>query len=178
MSGAAERYARAIFELGMESGQLPQLLAHLRSVADSYTANDDLRSVLDNPLVGERERQAILERIGARLGLGRLALNTIRLLIQRRRLRMLPEIALDLARLTDEAAGFVRATVISATPLSDGYCRRLTALLEQLTQRRIRLVQEHDPSLIGGLVARIGDNTIDGSIRGRLDDLEQQMLRS
>jgi F-type H+-transporting ATPase subunit delta len=91
---------------------------------------------------------------------------------------LLSDITRDLTRLADEAAGVVRATVISATPLSDGYCRRLTALLEQLTQRRIRLAQQRDPSLLGGVVARIGDNTIDGSIRGRLDDLEQQVLRT
>jgi F-type H+-transporting ATPase subunit delta len=178
VSSVAEHYARAVLELGVESGQLPRLVAELTSLADLYASSDDLRGVLDNPLVREAERTAVLSRVGSRLGLGRIALNTVRLLMQRRRLRLLPEISRDLARLADEKARVLRVTVISAVPLSDGYYRQLTTQLEQLTERSIILDKRQDPSLLGGVLTRIGDNTIDGSLKGRLEDLERQLLRA
>ena len=178
MSTLAERYARAVFELGIESGQLAQLTEQLRSVAELHASSDELRAVLDNPIVDEPKRVAVLTAVGARLGLGRLALNTVRLLMQRRRVRLLPELARALAKLHDEKAGILRATVTSAAPLAEAFCQRLTGELEQLTGRKVVLERRNDPGLIAGVVTRIGDNTIDGSIQGRLEALERQLLRA
>jgi F-type H+-transporting ATPase subunit delta len=173
----AERYALAVFELGVEDGQLPQVTSQIRSLAQTYASSDELRGVLDNPLIDDQRRERILTDISTRLGLGRLAVNTIRLLVRRHRLGLLPEISRALDQLADEKAGLLRATVTSAIPLSESYRHRLTGELEQLTKRKVVLEARLDPTLIAGLVTRIGDNTIDGSIKGRLEDLERQLLR-
>ena len=176
MSTLAERYALAVFELGTESGQLQQLSDQLRAFSEAYAASDDLRSVLDNPLVADAQRSAVIEALVSRLRLGRLAQNTVRLLARRHRMTLIVDLARALGRLTDEKSGILRATVTSARPLSDAFCRQLTRELEQLTHRKILLDRQLDPGLLGGVVTRVGDRVIDGSIRGRLADLERHLL--
>lgn len=177
MSGAvAERYARAIFELAVEAGQLTQVAEQLSGFAQIYAGNIELRSVLDNPLVTEEQRAAILKDVAARARLNDLAFNSLRLIAHRRRLVVLPDIARKLSSLADEKAGVVRATIISAAPLSESYYLQLKAQLEKSTGKKIQLTKEQDPSLIAGVITKIGDNTIDGSLRGRLNDLERQLL--
>lgn len=171
----AERYARAIFELGVESGQLEALTDQIRSFADTYGGSRELQSVLDNPLVDPQKRAGILLDIAARLGLNGVGLNAIRFMAQRKRLGSLPEIAKRLASLADEKGGVVRATVTSAGPLPESFYERLVRELESATQRKVALDRKQDPSLIAGVVTRIGDNTIDGSVKGRLAEIERQL---
>jgi len=172
----AERYARAIFDIGVETGTLAALADQVRSFAAVYAESDDLRSVLENPLVAHEQREKVLREIAGRLGLGPNALNTVRYLASRRRLAALPDIAERLATLSDEKQGVVRATVTTASALSESFYQRLAEQLTTLVGRKVVLDRREDPSLIAGVVTRIGDNTIDGSLRGRLDALERTLL--
>lgn len=175
-SAIVDRWARAIFELGVESNQLSELTAQIRSVAEAYRSNRDLRAVLDNPLVPEDQRDALLKELGQRLGLSEIAVNSVRLLARRRRLVALPDIASRLGSLADEKEGVLRATVISATSLSDDFYEKLRQKLEHKTQKKVVIDRQEDPALIAGVITKIGDNTIDGSLRGRLQALERQLL--
>ncbi len=172
----ADRYARAIFELGVEANQLSQISLQIRNVADAYAGSRELRVVLDNPLVEESKRDSILQEVARRLGLGQLAVNAIRLLASRHKLRVLPDIAKRLSQFVDEKEGILRATVTTAQPLGEDYFRKLQQQLETATKKKIVLERKEDPSLIAGVVTRIGDNTIDGSIKGRLREMERQLL--
>jgi F-type H+-transporting ATPase subunit delta len=181
MSGqatVAERYARAIFALGVETGTLAALADQVRRFAAAYQTSLDLRSVLENPLILPEQRQKVLTEVASRLELGPSALNTVRYLAQRRRLSALPDIAKRLDSLSDEQQGVVRATVTSAAPMAESFYLRLSEQLATLVGRKVVLDRREDPSLIAGVVTRIGDNTIDGSIRGRLDQLERKLLSS
>ena len=171
----ADRYARAIFELGIESGQLKPMSDQIRQLAEIYSESPELRSVLDNPLVEEEKRAAILNELTSRLGMGELARNSVRLLAQRRRLRALPDIAKRLGTLSDEKAGLLRVSVTSAVPLNETQYQMLSAELERALSKRVILERIEDPSLLGGIVTRIGDNTIDGSLKGHLAELERQL---
>ncbi|HYQ27961.1 MAG TPA: ATP synthase F1 subunit delta, partial [Polyangiaceae bacterium] len=126
----AERYARAIFELGVEAGQVVALSDQIRSFADTYAGSRELQAVLDNPMVDAEKRHAILVDVATRVGLSGVGLNAIRLLADRTRLASLPEIARRLASLADEKAGVVRAVVISAGPLPESFYERLMKELE------------------------------------------------
>lgn len=174
----AERYARAIFELAVEAGQLPAVTDQIQRLATAYQSSPELESVVENPLVDDASRDALLKELSARLGLSTLSLNAARLLAHRKRLRALPEIATGLQRLADEQAGILRATVTTAKPLPEEYYQRLAAELEKSTRRRILIERREDPSLLGGVVTRIGDHTYDGSVRGRLLALERSLLSS
>lgn len=176
MSTLAERYALAVFELGSETGQLQPVTDQLSALSEAYAASDDLRGVLDNPLIDDARRSAVIDALASRLGLGRLARNTLRLLARRHRTHLLVDLARALGRLADERAGTLRATVTSARPLSDAFCRQLTSELEELTRRKIVLERRLDSSLLAGVVTRVADNVIDGSLKGKLADLERRLL--
>jgi F-type H+-transporting ATPase subunit delta len=174
----ARRYARAIFEIGKEAGMLPTLAKQVDDAAAMYSNNEELRAVLDNPLVPEAEREAVIREISARAEFSEAALNTLRLLSHRRRFVVLPEIARQLARLVDQDQNIARAVVTSAGPLSEGYLARLKTELEKATGKKISIVHKQDPSLIAGVVTQIGDQVIDGSIRARLSSFRESLLRT
>jgi F-type H+-transporting ATPase subunit delta len=95
-TAVADRYARAIFEIGVETGQIDQLVEQIGQLARAYASSADLRSVLDNPLVAEEQRDAVLSEIAQRLGVGEIAKNSLRLLARRNKLRA-PGVARRLA---------------------------------------------------------------------------------
>jgi len=172
----ADRYARAIFELGVETGQLPTITEQVRRFAQVYSGSAELRAVLDNPVIEAEKRDAVLADVALRLGLAGNGLNLIKLLASRKKLRVVPDIARRLDRFTDEQAGVVRATVTSAKPMPDSFYQKLVSELEAATARKIVLERREDPTLIAGFITRIGDNTIDGSVRGRLAEIERQLV--
>lgn len=176
-SAVIDRYARAIFELGVEGNQLSSLSEEMRRFASAYTESRDLRMAMENPLVPDDQRDLVIKDVGARLGLGPLAINAVRLLAQRRRVSALPDIAKRLGGLADEKAGVVRAKVVSARPLSEDFYGKLAQKLEAKTKKKVVIEREQDPSLIAGVVTKIGDNTIDGSLKGRLQALERTLLQ-
>jgi F-type H+-transporting ATPase subunit delta len=172
----ADRYARAIFELGVETNQLAPITEQIRRFATAYAGSPELRAVLDNPVIEIEKRDAVLVDVSARLGLMGNALNLIKLLASRKKLRVIADIARRLDRFTDEKEGVVRATVTSAKPMPDAFYQKLVAELESATARKIVLERREDPTLIAGFITRIGDNTIDGSVRGRLSEIERQLI--
>jgi F-type H+-transporting ATPase subunit delta len=174
----ARRWARALFEIGKEGNNLADLSKDMASFAAVYDASEDLRNVVDNPLVSEQARESILRDIADRLGICDIAKNTLRLLATKRRLAALPEVARQLARLTDEDANVVRAIVTSAGPLGEGYITKLRAELEKATGKRVSIEQREDPELIAGVVTQIGDRVVDGSIRARLRSFRESLLRA
>lgn len=172
----ADRYARAIFELGVESDAVQALAEQVQRFAATYGEQAELRGVLDNPLVPAEKREAVLLQVATSLSLGTVAQNVVRYLASRRRLAALPDIAKRLSSLSDEKAGVTRAEVTSAGPLPESFYTRLAEELGAMTGRKIVLDRRQDPSLIAGVVTRIGDNTIDGSLKGRLEELQRQLL--
>jgi F-type H+-transporting ATPase subunit delta len=177
-TAVAERYARAILELADEAGQVSQVSSQVKAAAAVYLENAELRAILSNPSVTHAARDALLKELGARLGLGKVALDSVRLMAQKGRLSTLPDVAQVLEQLADQKAGVLRAIVTSARPLTEELYQKLAAELEKRTSRKVLLERREDPSLIAGAVTRIGDHTIDGSLKGRLAALERQLLAS
>jgi F-type H+-transporting ATPase subunit delta len=172
----AQRYARAIFELGVEGSNLPVLLEDMRNLAQAYKESPEMHRMMGNPLIPEEARLATIHEIAERLGLSPMGTNAAGVLTHRKRISALPEIVEELDRLSDEQAGVARATVISAEPLSEAYAERLSQELSTATGKTVVLDRKHDPDLLAGLVVRIGDQVIDGSVRARLSALLTQLL--
>lgn len=170
------RYAQAIFEIGKEEGNALAVADQLDDFAKSYQASDELKTVLENPLVPEETREAIVLEMATRVGAGASAQKALRLITRRRRLRALPDIARHLRRLCDEDAKVVRAEVISAGPLGEAYLTRLKTELERVTGQKVLLSHSVDAALIGGVITRIGDRVIDGSLRSRLATLREAAI--
>lgn len=172
----ADRYARAIFELGEESGALAMLSEHVKRFSDEYSGSREMRLVFDDPVLDERQREELAGAFAARLNLSPLATNAIKLLARRRRVNVVREIAKRLMVLSDQRRNLLRVTVRSAKPLSDDYAARLGSTIQEATGRSVVLEKIVDPNLIAGVVTQIGDNTIDGTLRGRIENYEQRLL--
>jgi F-type H+-transporting ATPase subunit delta len=174
--GAADRYARAIFELAAEVGQLERTTQEISEFAGSFTDLPLLRRALQNPVLEESLRETVLRQIARRAELSPLTVNALLVLLRRRRLSALPGIARRLRTLSDERSGVCRAKIISAGSLPETYFSQLRQQLERVLGKRVIVEHEEDPELIGGIVARIGDNTIDGSIQGRLEEMRRRLV--
>lgn len=175
-SVVARRYAKALIELGIETGSLEGLVREIGAVADVVEGSAELRDVRDNPQVPIAARKAILDEIAQRVGAGQLTRNTVQLLADRGRLRVLPAIATALREEADRRAGVVRARVTSAAPLSDVYVQKLAQALEARFQKKVVVERDVDPKLLAGVVTRVGDTIIDGSLRARLNELRGDLL--
>jgi F-type H+-transporting ATPase subunit delta len=172
----AERYAQAIFELAAETNELSSVSEQIRKVADVWAQSAELRGALENPVVDADQRARVLADVAARLGVRGTALNALQVMAARRRLAALPAIARQLTRLSDQQQGIIRASITSAQPLPESYYQSLVTKLEASTKKKVMLEKHQDASLIGGVVAKIGDSIIDGSIRGRLSALEKKLM--
>ncbi len=172
----AKRYATALLELGVEGGQLDQLVDEMARAAQAYEASSELRAAFDDPLVAPATKKAILGEIADRLGLGQVAKNALALLLDRRRVRARPAIAARLRELADAKRGILRAEVMTALPLPEEYFEQLQRQLERISGRRVALDRKLDPALVAGVVVRVGDTVYDGSLVARVRAMKEQML--
>jgi|RhiMethySRZTD1v2_1073278.scaffolds.fasta_scaffold101823_2 F-type H+-transporting ATPase subunit delta len=169
---APRRYADAAFEIGLRDGTVEVWRRELDAAAEA-AADDAVHAVLGNPAIPLEQRLDATQRMFA--SLSQPVRNLILLLVRRGRIEQLPRVAAEFARRDDERNGLIHATATSAAPLGDEEQRAIVARLEQLTGARVALETNVDPAILGGIVVRIGDRLIDGSVRGRLERLRNQL---
>jgi F-type H+-transporting ATPase subunit delta len=169
---APRRYAEAAFEIALRDDSVEPWRAEL-DLAAAALDDADLGETLANPALPLRQREEIVQGVFA--DLGDPVRNLILLLLRRSRIRQLPRVAAEFRRLDDKRNNIVHATATSAAPLDDTELRAITARLEQMSGSEVALQTAVDPDLIGGVVVRIGDRLIDGSVRGRLERLRNQL---
>lgn len=179
MSSAARRYATAIVESAATQGEavLEQVTKDLEEFAALVESSQDLRNVLLNPVFTSGERNGALGAVLAKVTLSDLSRRLLILLGERNRIALLPAVARAARRLADQRAGRVRAEVESATPLTPEAKDQLRRALERRTGRTVEMTVTIDPSLLGGLRARVGSVVLDGTLRAQLDGLREQLLR-
>ena len=169
----ARRYAEAAFELAQRDGNVDAWLSQLSTVAQ-VVADPQLVHHLEDPHVPLDKRTAVMHEM---LGPGMLPQvgNLLALALRRRRLESMPQVASEFRRLYNKRAGIVQATATSALALDNTELAALTKRLEQMTGAKIELETKVDPSILGGILVRIGDTLYDGSVRGRLERLRSRL---
>ncbi len=169
----ARRYAQAVLELALEQKNLEQWRGDLAVLAQVW-ADPRVAARMDDPKLGRARRmQETRELLQGRIG--PLALNLVLLLVQRGRTDLVPLIAAAFERLERERERRETAYVTSAIPLSEAQRASLRESLGQRTKKTIDLVETVDPSIMGGLIVRVGDELIDASVAGRLRQIEAQL---
>ncbi len=176
-TAAARRYARALFGLALESGELDATREQLDSTAQVFASSPELRDALMTPLRPAAERKAVLEAVAEREGLSVLLRHFFGFLIDQRRLLAFDAIREEFVRLADEHAGLTTATVVSAADLDSTQQDRLAAALSERTGKRVRLDVSVDPDLLGGVIAKVGDLVFDGSLRTQLGQLRANLTK-
>ena len=170
------RYAKALLQIGIASKSFDALGRELDRAAETIANSPELKGALENPIFAASKRHLVLEEVARRLALSTPTRNLLLLLLDKGRIAALPDIARAHRELVDEQAGRARATVTSASPLDPAVESRLKGALEKQTGKTIILDKKIDASLIGGVVAQVGDLVFDGSVRTKLQRIREELL--
>ena len=177
MAGArkstARRYAEAIYEIAQRDGNVETWLEQLQTVGEAVSDNAVVRGLEDPNVPIERRLTALDNALGP--DTVPQMRNLLPLIVRRRRVEMLPHIAREFRRLYNAQVGIVEATAVTAAPLDDRELAALRSRLEQMTGGKVELATRVDASLLGGVQVRLGDQLIDGSVRGRLERLRNRL---
>ena len=175
ISGLAERYAAALFDLADERRALDEVAADLRQLRGMMAESADLRRVIRSPILARGEQGKALAAVAERAGLSQLVRDFLAIVARNRRLFAVPAmIEAYLAKLA-ERRGEVTAEVTAAQPLSDAQIGLLSEQLRRSVGRRVAVDVRVDAGLIGGMVVKIGSRMVDGSLKSRLQRLQLVM---
>ncbi len=176
MSAVTSRYARAFVDVVMDDRlDAGKIIQELRAIAANIHSSVELRRVWENPSIPGEQKRGLLDAIVAREGISRPVRNFIAVLIDHGRMRLIDEIIKDFERDLDSRLGFAEAQITTVRDLSDGERRTLEAQVEKLTGKKVRGSYRRDSSILGGAVVQIGSTIYDGSVRGQLQRIREEL---
>lgn len=173
----AKRYAKALFTLAREAGSIEEYGQELGEFRELLTRFPDFAQALRNPLYPEAVRKSLFVSVTQDLGMTPIMKSFLTLLIEKGRIQNLDEIAECYRSLIDEYSNVARARVRAATELDGEILDEMAETLGKMTGKKIVVEFEQDPSLIGGVVAQIGDLVLDGSVRRQLLTFKETLKR-
>jgi len=173
----ARRYAKALLLIGKEDGQAEIYRQELGGMATLIDKNETLDQAINNPLYNATDREKVLETILGKLKLSKVMTSFLILLFEKGRFPYLNSINEFYHKIADELKGISRASLISAVELSSETIEKIRSTLSKKTGKDIILNVEKDPGLIGGIVTRIGDLVLDGSVKTQLLNMRESLKR-
>jgi F-type H+-transporting ATPase subunit delta len=181
MASVVGTYARAFADVVMKASNhldSDRVLRELYGMETLLSQSDQLRRVMENPSIPGDRKRAVLDAISARLGTTRQVRNFVAVVTDHRRLPLFAEIIKQTERELNERQGFAEAQVSSARQLSGPEKQMLEAEIEKMTGKKIRASYEQDATLLGGAVVQVGSTIYDGSVKGQLDRIREQLVES
>lgn len=172
----SRRYSKALFDAAASPEQLQSQLAALLPLAELFEHDVHLRRLLLAPHLSHDERQAVLDKLCEAVGCDDQVLRFLLVLTDKKRLMYLPEIAQAFKRRVVEALGLDDAHVTTAAPLDDATRAVIKQRLEKYYDKKMTMVEEVDPSLLGGGVIVVNHRMADFSVRTRLNKLRDELL--
>jgi F-type H+-transporting ATPase subunit delta len=174
-SGAAGRYATALFEIARDGKLLDEVERDIREIETVHATSADFRALLASPVHTREEQGKAIAAIAAAMGLGQTVASTLGLMAQNRRLFVVPQLVDQVKGLIAAERGEVTAEVTSAKPLTQAQTEALAATLKKNVGKDVKVDVTVDKSLIGGMIVRVGSRMIDSSIRSKLSHLQNVM---
>ena len=173
----ARRYAKALLLIGKEDGQTDSYRKELSEFADLMEREDALNQASTNPLYESSGRRNVLLAVIDSLDISKTMKSFLLLLFDKGRIGFIDSIDDFYQKLADELKGIARASLVSATELSEDTVEKIRTALSKKTNKEIILEVEQDPELIGGIVTQIGDLVWDGSIKTQLSNMRETLKR-
>lgn len=177
MAAVASRYARALVDVVLDK-KIDGAVEQVNSIVGAIRENDELRRVWEAPDIPADQKRRLLDAIGSRIGLSRTVRNFFAILIDHQRIPMVEQIARQFEVELDAALGFAEAQVTSARPLSDEEKRQVESRVAAITGKKVRARYGADPELLGGVMVQVGSTIYDGTVRGQLQKLREQLASS
>jgi len=177
MASVANTYARAFADVVTSSRLDPRrTLAEAQQMASMVTENKELRAVWNAPSIPAAQKRAVLDSIVERSAISRPVRNFLAVLIDKGRVRFLSEIVAQFAQELNQRLGFAEAEILTARDLNPEERTLLEADLSRATGKKIRAHYAQDQTILGGAVARVGSTIYDGSVKGQLERIRQQLV--
>ena len=170
----ANRYAEALFELSEEENITKEIYNELNNVVDILKNNKDLDNVLKSPLVAKSEKVQLIETL-FNTKINNNLKNFLKILVEKGRISSLKSIELTFKELLNDKHNIIEGTVISAIPLTDEKVKELEEKLSKKYNKNVTLENKVDESILGGVLVRLGNTQIDGSVKTRLDNIKDQL---
>jgi len=171
----ANRYARALAEVVAPSGDYRKVLQELQDFVTAYRESLELREIFDSPAVTLPQKMNVLVVIGQKLGESLVTLNFLRVLLANYRMPLLEEAVQAYRKIANDRLGVVQVSVSSASDLSEAERESVAARFRELTGKQVELEFQVDSELLGGIRAQIGSTVYDGSVRGNLVRIREQL---
>ena len=171
ISNISKRYARAFFEIAGEEKKLEQYYSELNQFSSAMSGNKDLAGFLANPVFEQDVKKNVLEKIIGKMSLSPMTVNFLKLLVDKNRIDVLPDIDTCYRQMMDETLQKMRVTVKTAFPLSAEMQNYIMSNLKKMTGREVEVTVEDDKGLLGGIVIGVGDTLYDGSIKNQLNNM-------
>jgi F-type H+-transporting ATPase subunit delta len=177
MAAYAAAYARALADVVIDSKlDVAAIDNQLQDFASTLGESSELSEVLSSPSFNLEKRVAILDSLNPKMNLGREVRNFIAVLMRNGRLHAFNEVLAEYRREINARSGVADATVTSARRLDDAERREIEQQAATLAGRQVRATFREDSTLVGGMILRIGSTVYDGSVRGRLTRLKDQLI--
>lgn len=175
VSGVAKRYASALFDLAQEQKAVEATESDIATLEQLLSDSEDLMRLVKSPAFSAEEQIGAMSAVLDKAGIGGLTANFVKLVVSNRRLFALPDMLRGFHELAAAARGEVTADVVSAAELGDANVTALKAALKKAVGKDVKIHATVDPSLIGGLIVKVGSRMIDTSLRTRLNSLKIAM---
>ncbi len=175
MASVPGRYASALFELAQEQSQLQPVENDLNRVQAMLDESPDLMRMVRSPVFSAEDQTKALDALLSKAGISGLTLNFVKLIVRNRRLFAMPDMIKAFRTLAAGARGEVEADVASATALNDSQLQALKETLKESIGKDVQINASVEPSLLGGLVVKVGSRMIDSSLRTKLSTLKLRM---
>lgn len=176
MAVAQRMYARALFEAAEEAGRLDQVAEELAAFAGALGEVPELDAFLRNPQVEPAGKASVLDELVT--GADKLVRNFLLLVVEKGRAGELAEIAREFQALYARSQNRLTVELQTAHELTDEEAESIVRTIEKASGRTVEATRSVDPSLIGGIVLQVGSFRADGSVRGRLERLRQELVTS
>ncbi|MEA2039169.1 MAG: ATP synthase F1 subunit delta [Thermodesulfobacteriota bacterium] len=176
-SKISRRYAKALLSLGQEDGHYKDYGQNLQEFSSFCADNNEFFQVVSNQIFSLEDRKKILEAVLQKSLFSDITKNFLSLLLDKNRIEVVQEITDYYIELTDEISNITRAVIVTAKPVKKEALDNLTNALKQLTSKEVKTEVDQDESLIGGVVVRLGDLVLDGSIKSQLERLKESLKR-
>lgn len=175
VSGMAGRYATALYDLALEQRALDPVKADLDRFDAMIEGSDDLRRLVRSPVFTAEEQKKALAAILEKAGIGGLAAKFLGIVVEKRRLFSVRQMIKTFRTLVARHKGETRAEVTVAEPLSETHLGALKAALNSTTKKDVALDIRVNPSIIGGLIVKIGSRMVDASLKTKLNSIKLAM---